>query len=390
MRFFLFNKGDFMKTPNFLRNLLQSNNYWDKNSTEFAKANEYLGKLFPGELQQDATGQYIEPKYDMTYEQFLDAQKKFDTEIEEAIQEAEDEMEYETGEIVDLRQFVEVDEEIDVRVLMPWGDIQNERLIVYTLDLPDDDEPTEAKKIWIWHSEDDERICDDCASHNDEVFEDKDEIPDVPVHPNCRCWVEEVKLDDNGRPISSKVYKGQKPENKTDTNEVKDMKMSESGIKWLKGKEDKVLDKQGNHIIYDDQTGLPVNTNEPLPKGATIGYGHLIKSDEDFRNGITENVATELLRSDIAIAERAVKNNITVPLSQNQYDALVSLAYNIGARNFATSTVVKYINNPNFHSSVYPNLESAWKAWNRSQGEISNGLINRRQNEWDMYKNCIY
>lgn len=55
MRAFLFTKGDFMKTPNFLRNLLQSNNYWDKNSTEFAKANEYLGKLFPGELQQDAT-----------------------------------------------------------------------------------------------------------------------------------------------------------------------------------------------------------------------------------------------------------------------------------------------------------------------------------------------
>ena len=42
-----------MKTPNFLRNLLQSNNYWDKNSNEFAKANDYLGKLFPGELQQE-------------------------------------------------------------------------------------------------------------------------------------------------------------------------------------------------------------------------------------------------------------------------------------------------------------------------------------------------
>ena len=171
---------------------------------------------------------------------------------------------------------------------------------------------------------------------------------------------------------------------------MKNMKISSKGLSWLKDKEDKILDKQGNHIIYNDQTGLPVNTNEPLPKGATIGYGHLIKSDEDFRNGITENVATELLRSDIATAERAVKNNITVPLSQNQYDALVSLAYNIGARNFATSTVVKYINNPNFHSSVYPNLESAWKAWNHSQGEISNGLINRRQNEWDMYKNGIY
>ena len=64
-----------MQTPKFLRDLLQSNKYWNKNSAEFAKANEYLEKLFPGELQQDATGQYIEPKYDMTYEQFLDAQK---------------------------------------------------------------------------------------------------------------------------------------------------------------------------------------------------------------------------------------------------------------------------------------------------------------------------
>ncbi|MBR3148292.1 MAG: hypothetical protein IKF41_03020 [Alphaproteobacteria bacterium] len=59
-----------MQTPKFLRNLLQSNNYWDKNSTEFAKANEYLGTLFPEQLQKDATGQYIEPEYDMTYEQF--------------------------------------------------------------------------------------------------------------------------------------------------------------------------------------------------------------------------------------------------------------------------------------------------------------------------------
>lgn len=184
--------------------------------------------------------------------------------------------------------------------------------------------------------------------------------------------------------------KGQKPENKTDKNKVTDMKISNNGIKWLKDKEDKVLNKQGNHIIYDDKTGKPVNTNEPLPKGATIGYGHLIKPGENFRNGITENVATELLHSDIATAERIVKNNISVPLSQNQYDALVSLAYNIGAKNFATSTVVRYINNPKFHSSKYPNLESAWKAWNRSLGEISNGLINRRQSEWNMYNLGIY
>ena len=149
--------------------------------------------------------------------------------------------------------------------------------------------------------------------------------------------------------------------------------------------------KFGNrHIIYDDQTGRPVNTNEPLPKGATIGYGHLIKSDEDFRNGINETTATELLRIDIATSEKAVKNNISVPLKQNQFDALVFLAYNIGSKNFANSTVVKYINNPKFHSPMYPNLESAWKAWNRSQGIISKGLINRRNQEWNLYNNGIY
>ncbi|MCQ2572108.1 MAG: lysozyme [Alphaproteobacteria bacterium] len=171
---------------------------------------------------------------------------------------------------------------------------------------------------------------------------------------------------------------------------MKNMKISSKGLSWLKDKEDKILDKQGNHILYNDQTGKPVNTHEPLPKGATIGYGHLIKNGEDFKNGISEAKVTELLRADIATAERAVRDNITVPLSQNQFDALTSLAYNIGSKNFANSTVVKYVNNPNFHSSVYPNLESAWKAWNRSQGEISNGLINRRQNEWNMYSRGIY
>ena len=62
-----------MNTPKFLRDLLQSHAYADKNSDEFAKANNYLELLFPGQLEQNAYGQYVEPKYDMTYEQFLDA-----------------------------------------------------------------------------------------------------------------------------------------------------------------------------------------------------------------------------------------------------------------------------------------------------------------------------
>ena len=164
------------------------------------------------------------------------------------------------------------------------------------------------------------------------------------------------------------------------------MKISDNGIKLLKQLEGCV--KQGDkHIIYDDKNGKPVNLNNPLPRGATIGYGHLIKNGEHFENGIDEKQATELLYTDVIMAEQAVQNNIIAPLTQNQYDALVLFAYNIGAKNFANSTVVKYVNNQKFQSKQYPTLESAWKAWNQSHGDISKGLTHRRSVEWNLYAN---
>ena len=92
---------------------------------------------------------------------------------------------------------MEVAEQIDVLVLMPWGDIVNKQLTVYELDIPEPEPESETnQKIWVWHSEDDERICDDCAEYDGNIFEDPDDIPYVPLHPNCRCWVEEIELDD--------------------------------------------------------------------------------------------------------------------------------------------------------------------------------------------------
>ncbi len=162
------------------------------------------------------------------------------------------------------------------------------------------------------------------------------------------------------------------------------MRISDNGINILKQCEGCV--KNGNrHVIYDDKTGRPINTNDALPRGATIGYGHLIKTAEDFSNGITEHVATELLKQDLAIAETAVNKNICVALSQNQFDALVILAYNIGCENFAKSTIVKYINNINYHNARYPTLESAWMAWNKSGGKKMPGLIHRRRKEWMLF-----
>lgn len=166
------------------------------------------------------------------------------------------------------------------------------------------------------------------------------------------------------------------------------MNFSNNGINILKQLEGCVK-VNNKHVIYDDKNGLPINIHQSLPCGATIGYGHLIKPNEDFTNGINENVATELLRQDIISAEQSVKNNIHISLSQNQYDALVIFAYNIGSNNFAKSNVVKYINNPNFKSPVYPNLESSWKAWNKSAGRTITGLCNRRNIEWNLFNNLI-
>lgn len=168
------------------------------------------------------------------------------------------------------------------------------------------------------------------------------------------------------------------------------MEISDKGITWLKNKEQKVVNSKGLHVIYDDRTGKIVQNISCLPPGATIGYGHLIKSGEDFQKGLSEQQAIELLKQDLHIAEEAVRNNITAKTTQNQFDALVSFAYNIGSGNFANSTVVKYINNPQFYDSVYGSLEKAWKAWNRSQGEVSRGLINRRNAEWKLYDKGIY
>ncbi len=324
-----------MQTPKFLRNLLQSNDYWNKNSTEFAKANEYLETLFPGQLQQDATGQYIEPKYDMTYEQFVNAQKKLDEAIQDAIQDAEAEAE-EKGMSVDYSQFVEVEEEIDVRILMPWGDIENEKLIVYTLNIPDDDEePEKTKKIWIWHSEDDERICDDCASHDGEVFEDKGDIPDIPVHPNCRCWVEEVKLDNNGKPISSKVYKGQKPENKTDKNETQDMKMSDDTKKFDQAYNN-LKEREGGYT-----TGKNQKKDEPTNMGikqSTLDKYSAKYPDKNFPQDVKdleEYQAKEIYKSEYW-------DNTRIPQIEN--DRIRNAVFDMNVMGGAGKVVQKAIN----------------------------------------------
>lgn len=158
--------------------------------------------------------------------------------------------------------------------------------------------------------------------------------------------------------------------------------LSSRGLSLLKAIEDLALKP------YDDQTGKDITE---WVKGATIGYGHLIASADwdKYKNSISEASASSLFSSDLAPFIRSVQSKVTTSLKQNEFDALVIFAFNIGDFNFSTSSVLKLINDPTAITS-YSSLEAAWKAWNKSQGKEMRGLNNRRQAEWDIYSKNIY
>jgi len=139
---------------------------------------------------------------------------------------------------------------------------------------------------------------------------------------------------------------------------------------------------------YDDQSGKDIKS---WVKGATIGYGHLIaQADwEKYKNGITEAKAIELFKSDLSPFESKVNTSLTTTVTQHEFDALVILAFNIGLTAFAGSSVLKLVNDSKAITS-YASLESAWKAWSKSQDAASAGLVNRRQAEWNVYSKNIY
>ncbi|MCQ2581340.1 MAG: hypothetical protein MJ164_04210 [Alphaproteobacteria bacterium] len=57
------------------------------------------------------------------------------------------------------------------------------------------------RKAWRWHAIIDNKTCEDCASFADTIYENEEDIPSRPHHPNCRCWIEEIDLDDNNNQI---------------------------------------------------------------------------------------------------------------------------------------------------------------------------------------------
>lgn len=112
----------------------------------------------------------------------------------------------------------------------------------------------------------------------------------------------------------------------------------------------------------------------------TIGYGHY-GSDVHAGDTITEVEATALMKKDLKVFENAVKNAVKVDISQSQFDALVSLAYNIGVGAIAESDTMKYLNEGKVgHAAV--DIPS----WRRGMGyQILPGLEKRRQTELEFF-----
>ena len=125
-------------------------------------------------------------------------------------------------------------------------------------------------------------------------------------------------------------------------------------------------------IIYLCPAGYP-----------TIGYGHLVteKNKERFLDGIDEDEGLELLRTDVATAERAVARLIRVPLTQHQFDALVSFTFNLGAGALQRSTLRQQVNRGE-HAAV----ASEFIKWVWAGGRKRQGLVKRRLAEVALYK----
>lgn len=111
----------------------------------------------------------------------------------------------------------------------------------------------------------------------------------------------------------------------------------------------------------------------------TIGYGHY-GSDVGANDTITEEEAENLLRKDLKVFEDAVNNSLTVTIAQNQFDALVSLAYNIGTGAITDSDIMSFINSNKIgHACV------DFPSWRKAGGQILPGLQNRREKEMQMF-----
>ena len=110
----------------------------------------------------------------------------------------------------------------------------------------------------------------------------------------------------------------------------------------------------------------------------TIGYGHI--KDVYPRMKITQEQAEEMLVHELTEYENYINDCVTVPMSENQFDAMVSWVFNLGVGNLKASTLLKVLN-----AGDYKGVPEQIMRWNKAGGKVLEGLTRRRQAEADLF-----
>ena len=144
------------------------------------------------------------------------------------------------------------------------------------------------------------------------------------------------------------------------------------------------LDLNGYNLICEFE-GLKLKPYLCSAKIPTIGYGNTYypngKRVTLLDDAITKEYAFEMFKTIADKFAKRVDDMVTSEITQNQFNALVSFAYNVGTGAFATSTLLKKVNvNPNDAT-----IKNEFLKWVRANKKVIQGLVNRRNKEVLIY-----
>lgn len=156
------------------------------------------------------------------------------------------------------------------------------------------------------------------------------------------------------------------------------MDISENGLNFIINQEGIVL------YVYDDFAPKRPWDGGQVKGTLTCCSGHTkaAAAHVDMSKGTiyTRAQCMEILHQDLAPTVAFVNKCVTVPLNQNQFDALVSFCFNVGGGNFQGSTVLKRVN-----AKLFAAVPGALAMWNKSKGKVLKGLVNRRKAEGELW-----
>jgi len=110
----------------------------------------------------------------------------------------------------------------------------------------------------------------------------------------------------------------------------------------------------------------------------TIGYGHT--GDVSPTEEITSDMAYTLLLKDVSKVDETIRNVVTYPLNQNQYDALASFTFNLGSGTLERSSLLSKLN-----AGDLDGASNEFPKWVHAGGKVLPGLVSRREDERSLF-----